>query len=142
MKPQHTSELAMVATNNRSNSPPTLDGQCYRRKFEQPVMQITLRCLISSILGYLGTGDPSMRRSISASGNGADPQAAALRQMTADQLRGLGAHQVVYLRAGMGNGTRPLVLYAADGEPLLMVDDIETAAEIAAEHGLRFVSIH
>jgi hypothetical protein len=34
------------------------------------------------------------------------------------------------------------VLYAADGEPLLMVDDIETAGEIAAEHGLRFVSIH
>jgi hypothetical protein len=83
-----------------------------------------------------------MRPSITASGNGADGQAAALRQMTADQLRGLGTHQVAYLRAGMCDGERLLVLYGADGVPLVIVDDVKTAVEVAAEHGLRFIAIH
>jgi hypothetical protein len=34
------------------------------------------------------------------------------------------------------------VLYGADGVPLVTVDDIETVVEIAAEHGLAFVSVH
>jgi hypothetical protein len=62
--------------------------------------------------------------------------------MTADQLRGLGTHQFVYLRAGMCGGERLLVLYGADGEPLTTADDVETAVEIAAEQGLKFISVH
>jgi hypothetical protein len=34
------------------------------------------------------------------------------------------------------------VLYGADGEPLTTADDVETAVEIAAEHGLKFISVH
>jgi hypothetical protein len=83
-----------------------------------------------------------MRPSINASRNGADRQTAALRQMTVDQLLDLGTCQVVYLRAGTCDGERLFVLYGADGLPLVTADDVETVVEIAAEHGLAFVSVH
>jgi hypothetical protein len=83
-----------------------------------------------------------MRPSINASRNGADRQTAALRQMTVDQLLDLGTRQVVYLRADTCDGESLFVLYGADGVPLVTVDDIETVVEIAAEHGLAFVSVH
>jgi hypothetical protein len=83
-----------------------------------------------------------MRPSINASRNGADRQTAALRQMTVDQLLGLGTCQVVYVRAGKCDGERLFVLYGADGVPLVTADDVETVVEIAAEHGLAFVSVH
>jgi hypothetical protein len=57
-------------------------------------------------------------------------------------LLDLGTCQVVYLRAGTCDGERLFVLYGADGVPLVTVDDIETVVEIAAEHGLAFVSVH
>jgi len=62
--------------------------------------------------------------------------------MTAEQLLGLGTHQVVYLRAGTCDGERLFVLYGADGMPLVTVDDIETAVEIAAARGLEFIAVH
>lgn len=83
-----------------------------------------------------------MRTSIPASGNAADPRTAVLRQMTADQLRGLGIQEFVYLRAGTCDGERLFVLYGADGVPLMIVDDIETGEEIVAEHGLKFIAVH
>lgn len=83
-----------------------------------------------------------MRPSTIASGNAPDRGAALLRQMTVDQLRGLGAQEVVYLRAGMCDGERLFVLYGADGVPLVMVDDVETAVDIATEHGLKFIAVH
>ena len=62
--------------------------------------------------------------------------------MTVEQLLQLGTHQVVYLKAGMHNGEMAFVLYGADGIPLIAVDDVETAMEMAAESGLRFATIH
>jgi hypothetical protein len=62
--------------------------------------------------------------------------------MSADQLRGLGTHQVAYLRAGTCDGQRLLVLYGADGVPLVMVDDVETAVEAASGRGLKFIAVH
>ena len=32
--------------------------------------------------------------------------------------------------------------YGADGTPIVMVDAVETAVEIAAGHGLGFVTVH
>ena len=58
-----------------------------------------------------------MRSSNTASGQSNDRRAAALRQMTADQLLDLGTRQVVYPRAGTYDGERLFVLYAADGGP-------------------------
>jgi len=62
--------------------------------------------------------------------------------MTAEQLLALGTRQVVYLRTGMYEGERLFVLYGANGMPLVTVDDIETAVEIAAEHSLEVVPVH
>ena len=83
-----------------------------------------------------------MRPSIAASGKIADRRTAALRQMTVDQLLGLGTHRVAYLRAGTRKGERLVVLYGADGAPLAEVGDIETAVEIAGERGLEFIAVH
>lgn len=66
----------------------------------------------------------------------------ALRQMTPEQLRHLGIRQVVYLRSGMCDGELAFVLHGADGATLVMTDDVETAVEIAAKHGLAFATIH
>ena len=83
-----------------------------------------------------------MRTSNANSGQSADRRAFALRQMTADQLLDLGRRQLVYLRTGTRDGERLFVLYRADGMPLAMVADVETAVEVAAEHALEFVSVH
>jgi hypothetical protein len=69
-------------------------------------------------------------------------QRSALRQMTAQQLLQLGTRQVVYLKAGMHDGEMLFVLYGADGSPLAIADVVETAVEMAAEHGLAFVTVH
>ena len=74
--------------------------------------------------------------------NAGDRRAATLRQMTAEQLLQLGAHQLVYLRGGMCDGEMLFVLYGADGMPLVTADDVETAVEMAAERGLNFVPVH
>ena len=76
------------------------------------------------------------------SGHAADRRTIALRHMTADQLRGFGTHQFVYLRAGSCDGERLFVLYGADGEPLTMVENVQTAVELAAERGLKFIAVH
>ena len=74
--------------------------------------------------------------------NAGDRRTAALRHMTAEELLHLGTHHVVYLKAGMCDGEMRFVLYGADGTPLAVADDVETAVETAAEHGLGFVSVH
>ena len=83
-----------------------------------------------------------MRPSIATSGKTADRRTAALRQMTVDQLLGLGAHRVAYMRTRICKGERLVVLYGADGVPLAAVDDVETAVEIAAKRGLEFIAVH
>jgi hypothetical protein len=66
----------------------------------------------------------------------------ALRQMSAEQLQQLGTDHVVYLRAGFRDGAPLFVVYRADGQPMASADTIDTAAEMAIEHGLAFVSVH
>jgi hypothetical protein len=81
--------------------------------------------------------DPGKMRSAAG-----DSRITALRQMTLEQLLHLGTRQVVYLRSGMCDGEPAFVLHGADGAPLLMAGDVETAVEIAAKHGLAFVTVH
>ena len=83
-----------------------------------------------------------MRPSNTASGVAADPRVAALRHITADELRGLGTHQVVYLRAGKREGEWVVALYGADGVPLVIVADVEAAVEFAAENDLKVIAVH
>ena len=71
-----------------------------------------------------------------------DQMIAALRHITAEQLRHLGTRQVVYLKAGMHDGELAFMLYGADGVPLVTVDTVDAAVEMVAEHGLGFVAVH
>ena len=66
----------------------------------------------------------------------------ALRHITSEQLLQLGTDQVVYVRSGVHEGERLFVIYGADGQPLALADTADAAAEMAAEHGLAFVSVH
>ena len=72
----------------------------------------------------------------------AGDQKTALRQMSVEQLLHLGTRQVVYLKSGVRNGELLFVVYGADGIPLVAVEAVETAVQMAAEHGLAFVAIH
>ncbi len=65
-----------------------------------------------------------------------------LRHITAEQLRHLGTRQVVYLKAGTCDGEQAFGVFGADGTPLVVVDDLETAVAMVAEHGLDFVTLH
>lgn len=62
--------------------------------------------------------------------------------MTAEQLRRLGECRVVYLKAGIHDGELAFVLYGAAGTPLVVVDTVEDAVEMAAERGLDFITVH
>ncbi len=76
----------------------------------------------------------------------APPEPAAplgdVRCMTRAQLRQLGTPSLVYLRTGMMDGTTAYAIYAADGTVMSVVDDIEVAVELVAEHGMTFVAVH
>ena len=71
-----------------------------------------------------------------------DQTIAALRHITAEQLRHLGTRQVVYLKSGLRDGEQAFAVFGADGTPLVVVDAVETAVEMVAEHGLGFVTVH
>ena len=63
-------------------------------------------------------------------------------QITVEQLRYLGKRQVVYLRAGTCDGEMALLIYSADGTPIVMVEDLKTAMAMVAEQGLIIVAVH
>ena len=65
-----------------------------------------------------------------------------LRLMTSEQLLGLGMNQVVYLKSGICDGKMLFVLFGADGTPVVVADNVDTAVETAIEHGLSFVAVH
>jgi hypothetical protein len=69
-------------------------------------------------------------------------QMTALRRMTTEQLRHLGTDQVVYVRCARRDSEPVLVLYGADGTPLSAVETADAAFEVAADHGLAFVTVH
>ncbi len=67
---------------------------------------------------------------------------AETRGMTSAELRQLGTPCVVYMRAGLMNGEMAYAIYAADGTMMSVVDDVELAIELVAEHGMTFVAVH
>ena len=66
----------------------------------------------------------------------------ALRWMSSEQLLDLGMNQVVYLKSGICDGKMLFVLFGADGTPVVVADNVDTAVETAIEHGLSFVAVH
>jgi hypothetical protein len=71
-----------------------------------------------------------------------DRVAQDVRNMTSAQLRHLGVHSVVYLRSGMLNGEVAYAIHAADGTPMAVVEDVDTAVELVCEHGMAFAAVH
>jgi len=67
---------------------------------------------------------------------------ATVRQITPAQLRELGIAQLVYLRQGTVDGETAYAIHAADGSAVAVVDNIEVAIEVVAEHGLTFATVH
>ena len=67
---------------------------------------------------------------------------ADVRQITPAQLRRLGVTQLVYLRKGSVDGETAYVIHAADGSAVAIVEDIDVAIELVAEHGLTFATVH
>lgn len=65
-----------------------------------------------------------------------------VRQMTAAELRRLGVPSLVYLREGTVDGQVAYAIHAADGSAVAIVEDVEVAIELVAEHGLNFVTVH
>jgi hypothetical protein len=65
-----------------------------------------------------------------------------VRQITLAQLRELGIAQLVYLREGTVDGETAYAIHAADGSAVAVVEDIEVAIELVAEHGLTFATVH
>jgi hypothetical protein len=66
----------------------------------------------------------------------------AQHQMTVEQLRYLGTRQVVYLRGGTCDGEIVYLIHSADGIPIVMVEDIETAMAMIARQDLTIVAVH
>jgi hypothetical protein len=66
----------------------------------------------------------------------------ARRQMTVEQLQYLGIRQVVYLRAGTCDGETAFLIHRADGTPIMMDEDLETAMAMVAKEGLIIVAVH
>ena len=66
----------------------------------------------------------------------------ALRWMTSEQLLDLGMNQVVYLKSGMCDGKMLFALFGANGTPVIVADNVDTAVETAIEQGLDFVAVH
>ena len=71
-----------------------------------------------------------------------DQRTAELRRTTEEQLLRLGARQVVYLKSGICDDEMVFVIYGADGNPIVMVEDLETAMGMVAEQGLIIVAVH
>jgi hypothetical protein len=49
---------------------------------------------------------------------------------------------VVYLKVGTCDGEQAFVVFGANGTPLVVVEDVETAVETVAKHGLGLVTLH
>jgi hypothetical protein len=69
-------------------------------------------------------------------------RSAAVRRMTAEQLRHLGTDQVAYLKSGICDGEMRFVLYGANGQPFAVADDVDAAVDTAAAQGLNFIAVH
>ena len=65
-----------------------------------------------------------------------------VRHITPAQLRRLGVARLVYLRRGTVNGETAYAIHAADGSKVAIVEDVDVAVELVAEHGLIFATVH
>lgn len=70
------------------------------------------------------------------------PNNAALRQITTEQLLHLGKCQIAYLKTGLHDGEPIFILCGADGAPIVMVESVARAAQAAMHLRLELVAVH
>ncbi|EHH69241.1 DUF1150 family protein [Gluconobacter morbifer] len=59
---------------------------------------------------------------------------ADLRQITGQQLRTLGLSQLAYVKSVIHDGELVVAIHAADGTPMAVADDEESALDAILEH--------
>ena len=65
-----------------------------------------------------------------------------LRRMSPEQFLNLGVQQVVYVRAGIRDGSPFFLIFGADGIPLATVETLQDAVQRVVEQGFEFATVH
>lgn len=65
-----------------------------------------------------------------------------IRHMTIDQLGSLGVSQIAYVKAVVINGTSGFAIHAADGTPMALAGDRDTAMAAIVQHEMMPLSVH
>jgi hypothetical protein len=65
-----------------------------------------------------------------------------VRHMTADQLGALGVSHIAYVKAVVVNGTAGFAIHAADGTPMALAQDRDTAMAAIVQHEMLPLSVH
>ncbi|MCE2565959.1 DUF1150 family protein [Komagataeibacter sp. FNDCF1] len=72
-----------------------------------------------------------------------EPEVAASPHIiTTGELRGLGMESVAYIRAVQVEGEDAFAIHAADGTPMAVTDDRETAVNAILQHEMILVPLH
>jgi len=65
-----------------------------------------------------------------------------VRHMTTDQLGTLGMSHIAYVKAVVVNGMAGFAIHAADGTPMALADDRDTAMAAIVQHEMMPLSVH
>lgn len=65
-----------------------------------------------------------------------------LRRMTHKELRELGMSKLAYVRAVIHDGEPAFAIHAADGTPMALADDHDTAVEAIIDHEMIPAWVH
>jgi len=71
-----------------------------------------------------------------------DVRAFDVRHMTADQLGALGVSHIAYVKAVVVNGEIGFAIHAADGTPMALAGDRDTAMAAIVQHEMMPLSVH
>ncbi len=65
-----------------------------------------------------------------------------IRHMTTDQLGALGVSHIAYVKAVVVNGSIGFAIHAADGTPMALAGDRQTAMAAIMQHEMMPLSVH
>ena len=65
-----------------------------------------------------------------------------VRHMTTDQLGALGVSHIAYVKPVVVNGMAGFAIHAADGTPMALADDRDTAMAAIVQHEMMALSVH
>jgi hypothetical protein len=71
-----------------------------------------------------------------------DVKAFDVRHMTVEQLGALGMSHIAYVKPVVVNGMPGFAIHAADGTPMALADDRDTALAAIVQHEMLPLSVH